>query len=185
VARCSGDVGIGWSKWQLRRDSRVAPVGAIELGPERQSQWQTHVWIWPGCWSVLARTTVALLPPRFLRGEKVPKADEGGLTAVLHLPAGRNENFVWHDPSPGLRPPSEGTGDIEDRNRGHRGRFFYFITLSFTSLAGAVGGVGNAGFIGVFQELWEDARFSCAAFHGSSPSIARFGFIRSARLVLS
>jgi hypothetical protein len=42
------------------------------------------------------------------------------------------------------------TGDIEDG-------FLRIEHLYVGSLAGAVGGVGNAGFIGVFQELWEGA----------------------------
>lgn len=45
------------------------------------------------------------------------------------------------------------TGDIEDR-------LLNDIDILSVLVAGAVGGVGNAGFIGVFQELWEDARFS-------------------------
>jgi hypothetical protein len=56
------------------------------------------------------------------------------------------------------------TGDIEDR-------LLNEIDILFIA-AGAVGSVGNAGFIGVFQELWEGARFP-AAFHSSALSIAR------------
>jgi hypothetical protein len=45
------------------------------------------------------------------------------------------------------------TGDIEDGVE----RIDHLVWICFRSLAGAVGGVGNAGLIGVFQELWEGA----------------------------
>jgi len=49
------------------------------------------------------------------------------------------------------------TGDIENGFlRIDPNRRWIFLR----SLTGAVGGVGNASFIGVFQELWEDAASS-------------------------
>jgi hypothetical protein len=53
------------------------------------------------------------------------------------------------------------TEDIEDRLvEDSRGLFGLGIHVLDRLIAGAVGAVGNAGVIGVFQELWEGVRFS-------------------------
>jgi hypothetical protein len=55
------------------------------------------------------------------------------------------------------------TGDIEDGFEDYQVDGFgvgVFLVRFLSAVAGAVGAVGNAGFIGVFQVLWEGAASS-------------------------